>query len=212
MTFRKTNAFSISLNDPGVSLDPRIRKITGLKQSDLKHQSADWVKVAEMIDSCDLVIAHNAAFDRPFIERFAKCSGRSIWACTLKQIDWLEFGFPSSSLTMLAAYHGLFSVAHRALADSDMLIKVLQANPKYLIQLHGNAHASRVRLRVTNSNFDQRMKLRGMGFSWLPESKSWQKLILKKDLESEVGALRAVFDSYEPNIEVDDIPLADNFK
>jgi DNA polymerase III subunit epsilon len=51
--------------DPGIPLDPKITKLTGLTSSDLAGQAIDEAAAVEILSSADIIVAHNAAFDRP---------------------------------------------------------------------------------------------------------------------------------------------------
>jgi DNA polymerase-3 subunit epsilon len=55
--------------DPGIPIDPRITQLTGLTAHDVLGQSIDVVAAVEILTSADIIIAHNAAFDRPFVDR-----------------------------------------------------------------------------------------------------------------------------------------------
>jgi DNA polymerase-3 subunit epsilon len=79
--------------DPGVPLDAHITQLTGLTNQDLVGQSIDQSLSTNLIASADLVIAHNAAFDRPFIERRLPAAAGKSWACSMVEPEWLALGF-----------------------------------------------------------------------------------------------------------------------
>ncbi|NBY28405.1 MAG: hypothetical protein EBQ71_16425 [Betaproteobacteria bacterium] len=54
------------LEDPGRPLSEEVRLITGLSDDELKGQRLDDARVAGLLAGADLVLAHNAAFDRRF--------------------------------------------------------------------------------------------------------------------------------------------------
>ncbi len=200
------------LNDPKKPLDPKIAKLTGLKGKDLKDQTINWEEVSSFLNEAHLVIAHNAAFDRFFIDKVAINSGRAVWSCSMKQIGWLEHGFPTTNLQLLAAYHGFFSFGHRALIDADMIVQLLKVNPKYLVELYENAHEPRVKIKLINTEYEDRLEIRRMGYIWNPMLKTWSKSMLRKDLESEKKELESLFRKSAPQYELEDIPLSDNFR
>lgn len=200
------------LNDPGRPIDSKINKLTGLKNKDLKEQKIIWSEVGEMLSNCHLIIAHNANFDRAFIDRSTKYSERAVWSCSMRQIDWIEHGLPSTNLQLLAAFHGYFSSAHRALVDADMVIQILKLNPKYLLELYENAHEPRIRIKLLNTDYNDRLEIRRMGYMWSPGTKTWSKSILRKNLEAEEKNISSLFHKSAPQYELEEIPLADNFK
>jgi DNA polymerase-3 subunit epsilon len=58
-----------ALEDPQQPLSQVVQTVTGLCDADLIGQSMDDQAVEALAEQADLVIAHNAAFDRPFMER-----------------------------------------------------------------------------------------------------------------------------------------------
>jgi len=54
--------------DPGVPLSREVVEITGITDAMLLGQHLDDEQVGRMAEQASLVIAHNAAFDRPFVE------------------------------------------------------------------------------------------------------------------------------------------------
>jgi DNA polymerase III subunit epsilon len=201
-----------SLNEPQKNIDSLITKITGISNSEVKNQHADWGKVSSILNSANLIVAHNARFDRNFIDKYCKYSTKPVWACSMSQVEWAQHNLPTTNLVLLSAYHGYFTNAHRALVDAEMVIKVLSLNPKYLLELYENAHVMRSMIEVSNTQFEQRTKLTKIGFRWNPMKKIWYKLCLKKDLQSEVKSIENELRDNAPTIEVTDIPLSENFK
>ena len=47
------------------------------------------------------IIAHNASFDRSFIDKNSTKSSHKIWACSVNDIDWLKRGFTSTKQELL---------------------------------------------------------------------------------------------------------------
>lgn len=96
--------------DPGFPLSPEIIELTGLTDADLASQSIDDDVVHRIVAEAGLIIAHNAAFDRPMLEkRFPDMPGRP-WACSCDQIDWRAAGFEGRSLGYLAMQAGGISM------------------------------------------------------------------------------------------------------
>ncbi|MDC0918029.1 exonuclease domain-containing protein [Candidatus Marinimicrobia bacterium] len=51
-----------SFNDPEEALDPVITRITGLTDDTIAGHSIDWEAVSRILNSADIIIAHNAFF------------------------------------------------------------------------------------------------------------------------------------------------------
>jgi DNA polymerase III subunit epsilon len=112
--------------DPKRPLDPEITEITGITDEMVAGQAFDDDRIAALADMAHLVIAHNAAFDRKFVEarypRFTKIP----WACTVCQIDWAKERISSRTLEYLLYKCGGYSIkAHRALDDAEGVLGLL---------------------------------------------------------------------------------------
>ena len=60
---------SSTATTPGRPLDPEIAALTGLTDEDLHGAHIDVQAASDLVSNSDLIIAHNARFDRPFFER-----------------------------------------------------------------------------------------------------------------------------------------------
>lgn len=206
-----------ALEDPGAPLSPEITRITGITDAMVAGQKIDWDKVGAMLDVAQVVIAHNASFDRPFIDRYVPSSARKIWACSFKQVDWTSKGFPSQKLEILSIYHGFFNSAHRALADADSLLHLLQMpNPdgteSYLGEVLRNARKKGALVVAQNSPFETKDLLRQRGYRWDTERRVWHRLICIDERQEEVDWLTQ--NVYSGNFRgvVRELGLADGFK
>ncbi|WP_240960095.1 exonuclease domain-containing protein [Novosphingobium olei] len=79
--------------DPERALDPVITRLTGLTDDMLKGQVIDDEMALEILTSADLIVAHNAGFDRPFVDKRLPGVAGKAWACSLTEPDWLDLGF-----------------------------------------------------------------------------------------------------------------------
>ncbi|MBW3169104.1 exonuclease domain-containing protein [Qipengyuania flava] len=74
--------------DPGVPLPEDVIRITGITDQDLIGRRIDDRVATDIISSADIVIAHNAAFDRPMVEKRLTDLPTKQWACSCVEIDW----------------------------------------------------------------------------------------------------------------------------
>jgi DNA polymerase-3 subunit epsilon len=114
------------LIDPGHPLTTEIAELTGLTDQDLGGRSIDKGQVAEMLASCDGVVAYNAAFDRPFIEKMIDRHVPVQWGCAMADVPWRKLGFepgPQGYALMQAGYY--MPRAHRAKDDVLALVELL---------------------------------------------------------------------------------------
>jgi DNA polymerase-3 subunit epsilon len=177
------------LEDPGQPLDPEIARITGLSDEQLAGQAIEEARAASLLNSASIVISHNAAFDRPFIEERLPAVRGLPWACSCREIGWGDYGFEGRSLGWLVAQAGWFHEAHRALADVDALITLLQHDLYNgitpLSVLMENARRPGWIVRAIGAHFDVKDHLKARGYRWDPVACVWWREVADEALESE---------------------------
>lgn len=206
-----------SFQDPGRPLSAEITALTGITDEMIAGQKINWDEVNTLLAECALVIAHNARFDRPFIDKKSKPSTEKIWACSLKQIDWSAKGYFSSKLELLNIYHGFFTDSHRALNDADALLYLLSLNNSedqkpYLYELMQNAKRLMTQVIATAAPFDSKDHLKGRGYNWDSINRFWAKVIFKDDVVDEVSWLEDMVYCGPFGGITRDIALVDGFK
>ena len=115
------------LRQPSRPIPPEATRIHGLTDKDVRNASLDGGAVRSLILGSDLLISHNATFDRPFVERLFPEAGHKTWLCSLRGIDWSALGHRSASLQALCADFGLDpGTSHRALDDALVVLNLLR--------------------------------------------------------------------------------------
>jgi DNA polymerase-3 subunit epsilon len=209
-----------ALQDPGVEISPEIQRITGISNEDVKGKQIDWNRVGQMLEESSIVIAHNAAFDRPFVDLKCPASTQKIWGCSLKQIDWSAKYFPTRKLEVLTLYHGFFSNAHRALSDVDSLIHLLSfvdenTRQPYFNELLQNARRPLSLVSAVSAPFECKELLKERGYFWNLTQRVWQKQIVQDQLDLELQWLNdAIYKSGQAlnKAQVTPIAFQDMFK
>jgi DNA polymerase-3 subunit epsilon len=186
-----------AFQDPGRALTKEIISITGITDEMLAGQNIDWSKVNQLLNDSSVIIAHNARFDRPFIDRKSKISSEKIWACSIKQIDWAAKGFHSPKLELLNIYHGFFTNSHRAINDAEALMYLLSLpdahnGQPYLQELLTNARRFMTQVIATSAPFESKDHLKGRGYNWDNINRFWAKTIFKDELKTELAWLEDV--------------------
>ncbi len=170
------------LEDPGKPIPKEVVALTGIRDADVKGQRLDEERIARMLKGVDLVIAHNAAFDRPFVENRLPGFSEMAWSCSFADIDWKQQGRTSSKLENLALALGWFYDAHRAEMDCHALLAVLAADLPHgpsngprtgLAQLIAAAARPSYRLLATGAPFDAKDLLKARGYRWNAEQRVW---------------------------------------
>lgn len=183
--------------DPGMPIPPVAREVTGITDEMVKGHRLDDPQVEAMVAQADLIVAHNAGFDRPFVEARFPCFAGKAWACSFMDIDWKAAGAGSSKLSALANDQGWFYDAHRALVDCHALLHVLakpvgKSATTGLSQLIAAASRPSFKLRATGSPFESKDKLKGRGYRWDADAKVWTcTLASQEQLDAELAWLKA---------------------
>lgn len=177
------------LQDPGFPLEPEITRITGLTDDDLQGQAIDDVAACNLLNSADLVIAHNAGFDRGFIEARLPAAAGLPWACSMAGVPWHDLGFEGRSQSALLMQAGWFYSAHRAEADVAALLRLLahvcNDGETALGKVVASAGRTTVRVEAHGSAFELKDILKLRGYHWNAAQKCWWTEIDEADLVAE---------------------------
>lgn len=188
------------LRQPSEPISAEITSITGITDELVAGQSIDPVAVGSFAAGAALVIAHNAAFDRRFLERFCETFTTKAWACSMSQVDWAEEGHEGTKLAYLAAGAGFFYERHRATNDCLAAVALLGAPlPRSgrfaLAQLLERARRPTWRVWAENSPFDLKDVLKARGYRWNGEGtgapKAWFIDVSDDAREAELAFLKS---------------------
>lgn len=114
------------LRDPGKPIPRKATAVHGICDNDVCGKRLDDVRVLDLLRKANFLVAHNAAFDRPFVERLYPQAKGKFWACSMSGIPWNDMGFPSRGLQNLLRYHGIVAErAHRGEADVRATLTLL---------------------------------------------------------------------------------------
>ncbi len=158
--------------DPGAPLSPEVIKVTGITDDMLAGRSFDNDEVNTLAAQANCVFAHNAKFDRPFIERRFPAFASLPWACTLSQIDWAAELVTSRTLEyLLFKCGGYFIDAHRAYNDAEGLLGLLledlpDSGAPVFKTLMETARKPTTRIHAIGSPFDSKDLLKERKYRW----------------------------------------------
>jgi DNA polymerase-3 subunit epsilon len=163
-----------------------------------------------MVADASVIIAHNAAFDRPFVENRWPVFENKQWVCSIKDIDWKSEGVGSAKLEYLLQTQGIFYEAHRAETDCWALLELLhavlpQSQQPALLKLLESLNQPQVRLYATGSPFDSKDLLKARGYRWAPEIKCWHRQMSgDKALQEELSWLKnKVYQGKRATVEIE---------
>jgi DNA polymerase-3 subunit epsilon len=206
------------LEDPGMPMPEAARVVTGITDDMLRGQRLDDVQVQTLLQDADLVVAHNAGFDRPFVEaRFAAFETLK-WACSFADIDWKSLGRGSAKLSALGHDLGFFYDAHRAEMDCHALLAVLMApllplSPSGLLHLLAAAQSPSYRVQATGAPFEAKDALKSRGYRWDGAGRVWHTRVKNAEaLAAECEWLKqAVYDGRSARIDVEERDALSNY-
>ena len=166
-------SYSSLLAAPGNAAEA-INRIPAAALSYTVH-SDPWSIVLEMARQCEVLLAHNAEFDRAFVP--AELAAME-WVCTRSDIAWPKQTKPGSSLVSLALEHDLgVAYAHRALTDCDLIARLLTAARKLGSDVGAMIERGR-RPKATFAalvSYERREEAKAAGFAWDSGRKIWHR-------------------------------------
>lgn len=189
-----------AFNEPSAPIPVAITELTGITNEMVQVQRIDAAAVEQFVHDANVVIAHNAVFDRKFAERFWPTFAQKHWACSMAEIDWRQHGFAGANLSYLLAGCGLFHEAHRAVDDCYAVLEILSkilpgTSSTALAALLARARKSSFRIWAENSPFDLKHVLKARGYRWSDGSdglpRSWYIDVAEDEHATEIEFLRA---------------------
>ena len=185
--------------DPGYPIPAEAREITGITDEMVAGRALDDEQVMALAGRASLVIAHNAAFDRKFMEARYPVFARVPWACSVAQIDWQRERIGSRVLEyLLFKCCGLTINAHRALDDAEGLLGLLLGrlpvtDGPIFRELLGKSEEITSKIYAVGAPFDRKELLKQRGYRWndgaLSGSKAWWVSVPRDQEEDELAFL-----------------------
>lgn len=171
------------LEDPGCPLSAEVTAITGITDEMVAGKRIDETRVTALITDASIVVAHNAEFDRPFLEnRFPAFDGLP-WGCSMIDVDWTAETIGSRKLDYIAFRMGLFFDAHRAEEDCHALLEILaqplpvSGHPAFKALLDRLPQVGYT-LFALNSPFATKDLLKARKYRWDGDRKVWHRTVV----------------------------------
>jgi len=216
---RVLDVFS-ELRQPKAPIPAEITRLTGISDEMVAGKTFGVEAVGHFVEAADVVIAHNAKFDRPFCEDFADAFTFLPWACSLSEIDWSGLGFEGAKLGYLLSHLGFFHNGHRASDDCHALLEVLGAKlpggGTGIKMLVDAAAKETHRIWAERSPFELKDLLKARGYRWNDGAdsrpKSWWTEIGDDESAAELDFLRTEIYQRDVAIRVERLTAYDRFK
>jgi DNA polymerase-3 subunit epsilon len=203
-----------ALRDACRPIPSAVTALTGITDAMVAGTLIDPAEIAAFLSHTALLIAHNAAFDRPFCEKLCRDFAAMPWACSWREIQWADEGFDGARLSHLSAGHGFFFDGHRAVNDCRAGIEILSrplphSKRTALAALLESARTPRCRISAAGAPYHARGILKKRGYRWSDGSdgrlKCWYTDVAEDALEDEREFLRR--EIYRQNVDIDARPI-----
>ncbi len=197
------------LEEPGIPIPPESTAVHGITDEMVRGRRLDESAIEAVLDGVGIVIAHNAGFDRPFMERRLPGFASLAWGCSLREVPWESVGIGSAKLEYLAYRYGFFFDAHRAEIDCRALLEVLrqpfgETGETALKVLLASAREPSLRIWAIGSPFETKDVLKARGYRWESEKRVWYRDLGAADREAELAWLKeTVYGGKSVGIEVE---------
>ena len=209
--FRLLDEFN-RYQDPGMPIPEAITKLTGITDDMVKGHQINVEEVDSYLKDVDIIIAHNAQFDRAFFEIIFLTITPKPWGCSMYDIDWKNEGISSHKLEYIAYKYNFFFEGHRAITDCLAGVHILSqesliSKQPVLKQLLESALAIRFRLWATNAPYESKDLLKMRGYRWSmnqnDKQRAWSIELKEDQIEEEINYLRSEIYGSSINIPIE---------
>jgi len=168
----------VGLQEPAGDIPAETTKVHGITMDDVRGKQIDWARVRSMLSTADMVVAHNAKFDRPLVEAALRAAKQpdveTPWACSMAQVEWKTLiGSPSNALEVICRYQGFWYAAHRAEADIGAGIHALSEEGQLSV-LYGKLYDKVYEVRAMDAPYAANQAvLKPRKYGWNGDGKYW---------------------------------------
>lgn len=208
------------LRQPSKPIPAEITRLTGITDEMVAGKAIDAAEVESFVEPAVIVIAHNAGFDRRFVEPAFPIFAKKAWGCSISDVPWREEGFEGSRLAYLAMRHGFFFDGHRATDDCHAALEILArdlpvSGEPALKRLLDNARKPTLRLWAIGSPFETKDILKARGYRWNAgengNPKSWYIDLSEDATDDELAFLKEKVFNRDPDPRIDRITAFDRY-
>ena len=180
--------------DPKMPIPPKITDITGITDSMVAAKQFDIDQISQMLVGRPLIVAHNAAFDRPFFDKRFEMFSNLSWACSYN-INWEALGNSGKKLEFLLQSRGWFYEAHRACEDCLALIWLMHIEQDSFSMIIDEALTSEFYVFVLGNTYEIKDKLKSLGYKFDGNKKRWYtKVYTSDDVKRQIETIGEFYD------------------
>ncbi|MFZ4686110.1 MAG: 3'-5' exonuclease [Hyphomonadaceae bacterium] len=202
-----------ALREPSIPIPDEASAVHGIGMDDVRGATIDEAEIGAVLASIELLIAHNAAFDRPMVEKHWPIFEEKAWACSLSEVDWRHAGMSAGKLDYLLMRFGWFFEGHRARHDAEagaflLTQKLPDTERSVLSALLENARTKKFLIRATGAPYEARGLLKRSGYRWDPGDDTTEKAwwLITATPESETEWLRK--NVFRRNVAIPIVPVS----
>jgi len=226
MIYRILHSYG-GFEDPLEPLEDIIIQITGITDEMIKGEELDDDQINHWLEKADLIIAHNANFDRKMLERRLPLTAQANWACTLHDISWQDENIASLKLDYIAYRLGYFFDGHRAVNDAQATLHLLtkalpESGTLAMASLLSHAREKSRRYFAAGAPFDRKDDLKARGYRWMADFSYsdhgkqkkgvWSKAVAEADIQSEEQWLaETIYRGKSPSFLCNDITARERY-
>ncbi len=150
-------------------------EVEALKKTPPKIEITACMLIRNMMLEADAIVAHNAEFDKKWIEiipDFQEASRGSKWICTKNDVNWpIRKGISLSLITICADLGVPIVNTHRAHADCLLLVSALECleDIEFFLDKSGKGRM----IYHADVSYEQRQVVKEAGFQWDNIKKVW---------------------------------------
>ena len=196
-------------HEPSAPIPAEITALTGIDDARVAGHRLDLDAVGSFVAPSVIVLAHNAAFDRRFVEKLHPWFSTKAWGCSMAEPPWREEGFEGRGLNHLAAQSGFFYDRHRALHDCMATLEILTrplpvSGRSGLAHLLERARQPSYRVWAAEAPFEHKDVLKRRGYRWSGgddgRPRAWWIDVAQAQLEPEIDWLRAEVYGFDADV------------
>jgi DNA polymerase-3 subunit epsilon len=144
----------------------KVNRIPAAALAGASPREATFSLLGQIVAKSDVIVAHNAEFDRAFLPPLGKP-----WVCSMDDLPWTDDPKGFASLVSLALNFGLgVASAHRALTDCLLLARLFERLVERGVDVRKFLeHGLRPKaLFKSLAPFEEKDKVKSFGFHWAP--------------------------------------------
>lgn len=197
-------------NQPSIPISEEITRLTGITNEMVDGKHIDFQSIENIFLDADINIAHNAEFDRAFMEKYMPCLKHTKWGCSCNDIDWKKQDINGKGLEFIAFKYNLFYDAHQSENDVIAIATIIAKKNNFLKDIIAKSNEPSYIIVANNLPFARKDAFKNLGGKWLPENKVWYLKVGKDDYDNVKQKVFKLYNSSRVNPKDVETVILDN--